>query len=35
MNRMYICTWFTYLTHTARVALFTGLEHSGDKSTLE
>ena len=28
MHRMYICTWFMCLPCTAKMALFTGLEHS-------
>ena len=35
MLGMYIGTWFTCLTHTAKMALFTGLEHSDNTSTLE
>ena len=35
MHRMYISTWFTCLTHTAKMVLFTGLEHSDNTSTLE
>ena len=26
MRRVFICTWFTCLTQTAKMALFTGLE---------
>ena len=31
----YICTWFTCLTHTDKMVLSTGLEHSDNTTTLE
>ena len=32
---MYICTWLTCLTHTAKMVLFTVLEHSDNTTALE
>ena len=34
MHRIYICTRFTCFTNTAKLALFTGLEHSANTNTL-
>ena len=34
MHRIYTCTWFTCFTHTAKMALFTGLEHNANTNTL-
>ena len=30
-----VYTWFTCLTHTAKMASFTGLQHIGNTNTLE
>ena len=35
MDRIYICTVLTCLTHTAKRALHTGLEHSDNTNILE
>ena len=34
MHRIYICAQFTCLIHTAKMALFTGLEHSANRNIL-
>ena len=34
MHIIYICTWSTCLTHTAKMTLFTRLEHSANTNTL-
>ena len=34
MHRIYICTQFTCLIHTAKMALLTGLEHSANRNIL-
>ena len=35
MHRTHICTWFTCSTDVAKKAIFTGLEQSDNKNTLE
>ena len=30
-----VYTWFTCLTHTAKMSLFTGLKHGGNTNILE